>query len=359
MEMKLVAEKADQTVYEGEGGAYYAWSTSKSPLLMESKLAAGWLLLHPLGFALPHFSDSSKLAYVLEGKCTVGMVAPNSSEETVVVIKKGDVLPLPRGTVSWWFNDGGIDFTTVFLGETTKGQVSGEMGYFFLVGVQGILHGFQSDLVSKIFNLDTKEAEDIVGSQQGGLIVKLRNGIEFPNPSEEHMKEKVYATIDTPAADVVVEGGGIINSLTEKDFPVLVGMGLSARFVRLEGKAILAPSYVADGSVSVNYVAKGSGRIRVVGNEGKPSFDGEVGEGYLIVVPQFYAVTVIADQSGMELFSLITSSKPVMEQLAGNMSVWKAISPVVLQSALNISPQLEELFRLKNTTSLMIIPPRT
>lgn len=68
--MNLVAEKTDVTVYEGEGGGYYAWSTSKLPLLRESNLGAGKLLLHPLGFALPHFADSSKLAYVLQGTCT-------------------------------------------------------------------------------------------------------------------------------------------------------------------------------------------------------------------------------------------------------------------------------------------------
>ncbi|KAL4588468.1 hypothetical protein LXL04_001359 [Taraxacum kok-saghyz] len=159
----------------------------------------------------------------------------------------------------------------------------------------------------------------------------------------------LYAKIDTPAADVVVEGGGIINYLTEKDFPVLVEMGLSARFVRLEGKAILTPSYVVDGSVQMIYVAKGSGGMRVVGKEGKLIFDGQVTEGDLIIIPPFYVVAVIADQSGMELFSLITSSKPVLEQLAGNMSVWKAMSPVVVQTVLNISPRLEERFRLKNS----------
>ncbi|GKF33944.1 11S seed storage protein, plant, partial [Tanacetum coccineum] len=66
MSTKLVAEKADVTVYEGEGGGYYSWSPSKNPLLEELKVAAGELHLHPLGFALPHFSDSSKLAYVLQ-----------------------------------------------------------------------------------------------------------------------------------------------------------------------------------------------------------------------------------------------------------------------------------------------------
>ncbi|KAI3715708.1 hypothetical protein L6452_22694 [Arctium lappa] len=303
METKLVAEKADQMVYEGEGGAYYAWTPSKSPLLSESKLGAGKLLLHPLGFAFPHFFDSSKIAYVLQA------------------------------------------------------QVVGEMGYFFLAGAQGMLRGFQSDIVAKLFDLNNKVGEDLIKSQPGSLIVKLRNGIEFPKPTED-FKEKVYAAIDTPRADVVVKGGGIINSLTEKEFPVLVGMGLSARFVRLKGKAMLAPSYVADGTGRVIYVAKGSGRIRVVGKRGKPSFDDGVEEGELIVLPQFLATAVIADEGGMELFFVVNSSKPTFEQLVGNVSVWKALSSVVLQSVLNISPELEQLFKEKNTKSLMIIPPR-
>ncbi|KAI3788942.1 hypothetical protein L2E82_01725 [Cichorium intybus] len=358
MEMKLGAQAADQTVYEGEGGGYYSWSTSESPLLKESMLGAGKLLLHPLGFALPHYADSSKIGYVLQGTCTVGLVAPHSSEEKVAVIKKGDVIPLPRGVVSWWFNGGETDLTIVFMGETTKAQVPGEFTYFFMAGLLGILRGFQSDFVANIFGLSNKDAEDIATSQPGVVIVKLKNGIEFPNPSE-YVKEKLYAAIDTPTADVVVKGGGIVNSLTEKDFPMLAGMGLSARFIRLQGKAMLAPSYVADGSVQIIYVAKGSGRIRVVGADGNPSFDGEVGEGELMVVPQFFAVTVIADEGGMELFSIINTSMPVFEQLAGKDSVWKAISPVVLQSALNISSQLEHLFRSKNTKTLMIIPPRS
>ncbi|GKE46374.1 11S seed storage protein, plant, partial [Tanacetum coccineum] len=169
----------------------------------------------------------------------------------------------------------------------------------------------------------------------------------------------VYSPIDTTSADVVVKRGGIINSLTEKDFSVLVEMGLSARFVRLESKAILSPSYVTDGSVKAFYVAKGSGQIRVVGNEGKPIFDGEVEEGELMIVPRFSAASVIANEGGIELFIAVTSSKPIFQQLAGNDSVWKALSNVVLRSALNISPELEELFKMKNENILAIIPPRS
>lgn len=36
-------------------------------MLSESKLGAAKLLLHPLGFALTHYADSSKIGFVLEG----------------------------------------------------------------------------------------------------------------------------------------------------------------------------------------------------------------------------------------------------------------------------------------------------
>ncbi|KAL7605670.1 hypothetical protein Lser_V15G18339 [Lactuca serriola] len=135
MEINLVAETADQTVYEGEEGGYYSWSISSSPLLKDSKLGAGKFHLQPGGFAFPHYVDSSKIGHVT-GVYTVRLVALNSSEETVIVIKKGDVVPLPSGVVSWWFNGGETDATIMFIGETTIAHVP-------------------------VFGLSNKEAEDI------------------------------------------------------------------------------------------------------------------------------------------------------------------------------------------------------
>nr|GEZ54599.1 11-S seed storage protein, RmlC-like cupin domain protein [Tanacetum cinerariifolium] len=66
METKMVVEKADQTAFEGDSGGYYVWTSSKTPLLSETKHGAGKLLLHPLGFAIPHYADSSKIGFVLE-----------------------------------------------------------------------------------------------------------------------------------------------------------------------------------------------------------------------------------------------------------------------------------------------------
>ncbi|KAK9050345.1 hypothetical protein SSX86_030685 [Deinandra increscens subsp. villosa] len=290
------------------------------------------------------------------GTITVGLVTPNSSEENVLLIKKGDAIPLSSGVVSWWFNGGDTDAAIVFLGETSKALVPGQFTYFCVSGVLGLLAGFQSDFVAKTFGLDQKESENLVSGQQGALLVKLDNGITFPEPSKG-TKDKLYATIDDPLGEVVVKGGGVINSLTEKNLSMLGEIDLSAKFVKLEGNAVLAPSYVADGSVQICYVCKGGGRIKVVGSEGKPALDSKVEEGDLFIVLQFFATLEIADENGMEVFSVVTSSKPGFEQLAGNTSVWKALSPVVLQAALNVTPKSEQHFKSKNLKSIIIVPP--
>ncbi|KAI3755214.1 hypothetical protein L1987_55010 [Smallanthus sonchifolius] len=355
METKITVEKADLTAFEGDSGGYYVWSNAKTPLLSESKVAAGKLLLHPLGFALPHYADCNKVGFVLEGTITVGLVAPNSPEEKVLLIKKGDAIPLSAGVVSWWFNGGDTDAVIVFLGETSKALVPGQFTYFFVAGVLGFLAGFQSDFVGKTFGLDQNESENLVNSQQGALLVKLDQGIKFPEPSN-HTKDKLYATVDDPSGKDVVKGGGFISFLTEKNLALLSDIGLSTKFVKLEGNALLAPSYVADGSVQICYVSKGSGRIKVVGSEGKPALDSKVEEGDLYIVPQFFAIAEIADDCGMEVFSVITCSKPVFGQLAGNTSVWKALSPVVLQAALNVTPESEQHFKSKNSKTITIVP---
>lgn len=241
------------------------------------------------------------------GSCTVGLMSPNSSEETIVVIKKGDVIPVSMGVMSWWFNASNTDVVIIFLGETAKALEPGQFTYFLMAGALGILAGFQSDFVARIFSLDQNEAEILVTNQHEALIIELEEEVKFPEPSKQ-LLETIYAAIDTLSTDVVVKEAGMMNFVTEEKIPTLGGVGLSARFVKLEGNAMLAPTYTADGSVVLSYVTKGSGKIRVVGSTGKTDMDTKVEEGDLIIVPPFFAAAEIADVGGMELFSVITSS---------------------------------------------------
>ncbi|KAJ4717103.1 Glutelin type-A [Melia azedarach] len=75
MEMELTPKFANKKIFEGEGGSYHSWSATEFPFLAQAKVGAGILVLKPGGFALPHYADSSKVGYVLQGENGVtGMV---------------------------------------------------------------------------------------------------------------------------------------------------------------------------------------------------------------------------------------------------------------------------------------------
>ncbi|XP_041010811.1 legumin type B-like [Juglans microcarpa x Juglans regia] len=103
MELDLSPRLAKR-VYGGDGGPYYAWSPSELPMLRDrGNIGAAKLALGKKGFALPRYSDSAKVAYVLQGNGVAGIVLPES-EEKVIAIKKGDAIALPFGVVTWWYN---------------------------------------------------------------------------------------------------------------------------------------------------------------------------------------------------------------------------------------------------------------
>ena len=66
MEIDLTPKLAKK-VYGGEGGSYHSWAPSELPMLREGNIGAAKLSLEKNGFAIPRYSDSSKVAYVLQG----------------------------------------------------------------------------------------------------------------------------------------------------------------------------------------------------------------------------------------------------------------------------------------------------
>ena len=56
--------------YGGEGGAYYEWSPADLPMLGVASIGAAKLSLAAGSLSLPSYSDSAKVAYVLQGTCT-------------------------------------------------------------------------------------------------------------------------------------------------------------------------------------------------------------------------------------------------------------------------------------------------
>ena len=53
----------------------------------------------------------------------------------------------------------------------------------------------------------------------------------------------------------------------------------------------------------------------------------------------------------------VSHCRPVFGQLNGNTSVWKALSPAVLQNALGVDSEFAELFIAHNTNGTIGFPP--
>ncbi|CAA3028657.1 glutelin type-A 3 isoform X1 [Olea europaea subsp. europaea] len=178
MELNLTPQMA-QVFMKEEGGEYYIWSSSEFPVLSEAKLGAGKLVLRPRGFAQPHYADSNKIGFVVQGSCTVGLLSENDqSEETVLKIKKGDAIAVPVGVISWWFNCGDSDLIIVFLGETSQAYTAGNFTYFLLTGAMGILGGFSPEFISKAYGITEEESITLQKSQTANLIFKLDDEIK-------------------------------------------------------------------------------------------------------------------------------------------------------------------------------------
>ncbi|KZV14745.1 11S globulin seed storage protein 2 [Dorcoceras hygrometricum] len=337
MELSLVPQGADNILVEVDGaGTYYEWTPAKSPLLKAANLGAGKLVLHPRGFALPHYSNCPKIGYVIQGTCTVGMIQPNSPHEQVLIIRKGDAIPVPLGAISWWFNGGDTPVTVIFLGNTTLSYDPGHIEYFILSGPISLLAGFSSEFITKTYNITEDEAQKLTKSQTAPLIVKLDDQIAMPHQANIEKKGGLLYASLVDCKDISAE-----------NLPLLEEVGLSARLVRLEPVSLLRPSYSTDGSYRIFYAVSGSGKIQIVGLNGGLVLDGKVEEGELFAVPSFFAVSLIAGGEGIELFSINTSSRPNFGDLGGKLSPWKAMSSSVVQASLDVDLEFVNFFKSK------------
>lgn len=365
MAMDLSPKFANKKIFEGEGGSYYTWPGTESNLLGESKVGAGILLLKPGGFALPHYADCSKVGYVLQGELGVaGMVLlpddqKHSQEEIVLGLRKGDVIPVPLGSTSWWYNNGNSDFVVVFVGETSRAYVPGEFSYFLLTGAQGILGGFSSEFTSRAYNMNENEAKILAKSQTGALLIKLGQGEseKIPLPHQHGNGNVMVNNFANFPADFCFKKAGIITSFTGSNFPFLQQVGLSCTSLKLDANAMLAPTYTAD-SVQVFYVVKGSGKVQIVGLNAELALDSEVEAGQLLVVPRCFVVAIIAGPEGIECFSITTSTRPAIGKLAGKQSVMNGFSASVVQLALNVNEEFLRFFKERVATSEILIPPK-
>lgn len=196
----------------------------------------------------------------------------------------------------------------LFLGDTSKAHKAGEFTDFFLTGSNGIFTGFSTEFVSRAWDLDENVVKSLVGKQLSNGIVKLDENFKMPEPNKEHRKGMALNCEEAPL-DVDIEKGGRVVVLNTKNLPLVGEVGLGADLVRLDGSAMCSPGFSCDSALQVTYIVRGSGRVQVVGVDGRRVLETTVKAGNLFIVPRFFVVSKIADPDGLEWFSIITTPK--------------------------------------------------
>ncbi|EAZ10011.1 hypothetical protein OsI_32314 [Oryza sativa Indica Group] len=320
-----MSPKAGKPLVQNDAGSYLAWSGKDQPALAGEKLGCGLLVLKPLGFALPHYADSGKFGYVLGGSAVVGVLPVGvDARERVVRLEAADVIAMRAGEGTW---------------------CPGDFSYFILAGPMGVLGGLDAGLLATASGLTSPEqAATAFRSQPAALLTRLSRKLHGVRPREHDRHGIVVNAARVPPDST----GG--KTVTAAHLPALAQLGLSVGLALLDaGAAVRGPWVLRDAAAQAVYVARGSGRVQVASAGGASTLlDAEVAAGSLLVVPR-YAVALVAadDAGGMELVSLIKSSRPAMEQFTGKGSVIGGLTPEIVQAALNASPELVEQLRTK------------
>lgn len=107
--------------------------------------------------------------------------------------------------------------------------------------------------------------------------------------------------------NVDIKGGGKVVVLNTKNLPLVADCGFGADLVKIYGKSMCSPGFSCDSALQVTYILRGSGRVQIVGVDGKRVLETSVSTGNLFIVPRFFVVSKIADNNGLEWFSIVTT----------------------------------------------------
>nr|POE60978.1 13s globulin seed storage protein 1 [Quercus suber] len=122
--------------------------------------------------------------------------------------------------------------------------------------------------LSRPWDLDENVVKTLVGKQSGNGIVKLNGNFKMPEPTKEHRLGLALNCEEAPL-DVDSKKGGRVVVLNTNNLPSVDEVGLGADLVRLDGSATCSPGFSCDSALQVTYIVRGSGRVQVVGVDGR------------------------------------------------------------------------------------------
>ncbi|URE26694.1 glutelin [Musa troglodytarum] len=165
------------------------------------------------------------------------------------------------------------------------------------------------------------------------------------NVLEAYCSMKIRQNIGDPSrADYFNPRAGRITTLNSQKLPILRFVQMSAVRALLRPNAIVSPHWNINAH-SIMYALRGCSRVQVVGHRGRTVFNGELRQGQLLVVPQYFAVTIQAQRESFEWVSIKTSDNAIVNHFVGKTSALRGMPVEVLTNSYRISR--EEAMRLK------------
>lgn len=107
---------------------------------------------------------------------------------------------------------------------------------------------------------------------------------------------------------------------------------------------------------AIIYGTKGSCWVQVVTENGRKVFDGELREGQILIVPQHFVLVKKAGNDGFDWIAMKTSDNPMINPLAGRLSLIRTMPDSVLMYSYRVSK--EEAKELKKRGELTLFSPR-
>ncbi|XP_078429340.1 cocosin 1-like [Wolffia australiana] len=397
---KLEAVEPTRKV-QAEAGVIEYWDQSEEQLQVAG-VAPYRTTIQPKGLLLPYYANSPRLAYVIQGKGIYSAVVPGCPEtfqfseqsqrrreqrgagesdehQRVHRFREGDVIALPAGVASWFYNDGQNPVVTITVADIANraNQLDQTLRRFELAGQQqqkgeegssgNVFRGLNVETVAEALGISRETARKLQAEgDRRGNIVRVEKGLRLARPSKLGRKKKPRRRAREKEEEEEVSEDRERN---RRD-----GNGVAEVFCNLSNRETTRDPARADvfsreaGSVtSVN-----SGKLPILrylrlSAEGVPqaerplraALEHQRQQPSILVVPQNFVVA--AQASGEETFEWVsfkTEDKALVSPVAGKASVFRGLPESVLASAYRLSSEEARTVKHGRGSEFLIFRPR-
>ncbi|KAL9304929.1 12S seed storage protein CRD [Arabidopsis thaliana] len=395
-----------------EAGQMEVWD-HMSPELRCAGVTVARITLQPNSIFLPAFFSPPALAYVVQGEGVMGTIASGCPETFAEVegssgrggggdpgrrfedmhqklenFRRGDVFASLAGVSQWWYNRGDFDAVIVIVLDVTnrENQLDQVPRMFQLAGSRtqeeeqpltwpsgnNAFSGFDPNIIAEAFKINIETAKQLQNQKDNrGNIIRANGPLHFVIPpprewqqdgiangiEETYCTAKIHENIDDPErSDHFSTRAGRISTLNSLNLPVLRLVRLNALRGYLYSGGMVLPQWTANAH-TVLYVTGGQAKIQVVDDNGQSVFNEQVGQGQIIVIPQGFAVSKTAGETGFEWISFKTNDNAYINTLSGQTSYLRAVPVDVIKASYGVNEEEAKRIKFSQQETMLSMTP--